>query len=142
MDCYDRATRSKAMRSIQAKDTSPEIYVRRALFKAGFRFRLHNAKLPGKPDIILCKYRTIIFVNGCFWHRHPECEHATMPASNCDYWQKKFQRNVERDKEEIRQLENAGWNVLVVWECELKKPGKIGALIEEIRKHAVITGRQ
>lgn len=141
MDCYDKATRSRTMRSVHAKDTSPEIYVRRALFKAGFRFRLHNAELPGKPDIILPKYRTVIFVHGCFWHRHSGCKHATMPTSNIEYWQKKFQRNVKRDKEEIRQLETAGWKVLVVWACELKKNDKMGALILEIRKNAVTMRR-
>lgn len=121
MDCYDKATRSHVMRCVRAKDTAPEIHVRRALFKAGFRYRLHQAKLPGKPDIILSKYRIVIFVNGCFWHRHLGCKHATTPASNKDYWETKFRHNMERDKETIQQLENAGWTVWIAWECEIAK---------------------
>ncbi|MGI6356643.1 MAG: DNA mismatch endonuclease Vsr [Lentisphaerae bacterium] len=119
MDCYDKATRSRVMRRVRATDTAPELYVRKALFKAGFRYRLHQAKLPGKPDIVLSKYRIVIFVNGCFWHRHIGCKHATTPAFNKDYWERKFRRNVERDKEAVKQLENAGWTVWTAWECEI-----------------------
>lgn len=120
MDCYNQATRRKVMQNVHGKDTAPELLVRRMLFRAGFRFRLHDARLPGKPDIILPKYKIVVFVNGCFWHRHPGCKHATMPATNQDYWIKKFQRNVERDADEIRQLESAGWKVFVIWECEIQ----------------------
>ena len=123
MDSLSKERRSWNMRRIRSEDTTPEMCVRSALHRAGFRFRLHSSKLPGKPDIILPKYKTVIFVNGCFWHRHPGCKRATMPSSNVDYWQKKFQRTVERDREEVRQLENAGWTVYVIWECEVKEKG-------------------
>ncbi|MDD5596903.1 MAG: very short patch repair endonuclease [Victivallaceae bacterium] len=124
MDCYDMATRSRTMSRVHSKNTKPELYVRRELHKAGFRFRLHNSHLPCKPDIILPKYKTVIFVHGCFWHRHPNCKRATTPATNTEYWQKKFKRNVERDKLGIEQLKNAGWTVCVIWECELVESTK------------------
>ena len=107
------------MRSVYGKNTSPEIYVRKMFFNAGFRYRLHNAKLPGKPDIIFPKYKTVIFVNGCFWHQHPGCKRATVPSTNWEYWDKKLKRNVERDANEIRQLKKAGWKVFVIWECRI-----------------------
>ena len=107
------------MRSVYGKNTSPEIYVRKMFFNAGFRYRLHNAKLPGKPDIIFPKYKTVIFVNGCFWHQHPGCKRATVPSTNREYWDKKLKRNVERDANEICQLKKAGWIVFVIWECRI-----------------------
>lgn len=119
MDCYDKSIRSRVMRSVYGKNTSPEIYVRKMFFNAGFRYRLHNAKLPGKPDIIFPKYKTVIFVNGCFWHQHPGCKRATVPSTNREYWDKKLKRNVERDANEIRQLKKAGWKVFVIWECRI-----------------------
>ena len=107
------------MRSVHGKNTSPEIYVRKEFFKAGFRYRLHNVMLPGKPDIIFPKYKTVVFVNGCFWHQHPGCKRATIPSTNREYWDKKLKRNVERDANEIRQLKKAGWKVFVIWECKI-----------------------
>lgn len=120
MDCYDKTTRSRVMRSVHGKNTSVELYVRRLFFKAGFRYRLHKADLPGKPDIIFPKYKTVVFVNGCFWHQHPGCKRATMPSTNRDYWRKKLQRNVERDAREIALLKKAGWTVYVIWECRIQ----------------------
>ena len=134
MDCYDQATRSKAMRSVHGKNTLPEMQVRRMLFRAGFRFRLHDAKLPGKPDIILPKYRTIIFVNGCFWHRHPGCKKATTPSSNTVYWEEKFKQNVDRDQRTEQKLKELGWNLIIVWECELKQPEFLASLPDKICK--------
>lgn len=120
MDCFDKKTRSKVMQSVSSENTKPEMLVRSFLHKNGFRFRLHSKKLPGHPDIVLPKYKTVIEVRGCFWHRHPGCRQATMPSSNVEFWQKKFKRNVDRDKKTEKQLNELGWNLIVVWECELK----------------------
>lgn len=121
------------MSRVRGKDTKPEKIVRSALFRSGLRFRLHDPALPGKPDVILPKYGAVVFVHGCFWHRHPGCRRATTPASNLAYWTRKFERNVERDKQEIAALEQAGWRVFVVWECEMKRPGFLEELAERIR---------
>lgn len=107
------------MSRIKSKDTAPEMRVRSALHRAGYRFRLHVKDLPGKPDIVLPKYKTVIFVHGCFWHRHKGCSNATMPSTNQAFWKEKFKRNVERDKREQAELNKLGWKVLVVWECEV-----------------------
>ena len=104
MDVFSKEKRSEIMSRVRGKDTKPEKIVRSALFRAGLRFRLHCAALPGKPDVILPKYRAVVFVHGCFWHRHPGCRHATTPATNLDYWTRKFARNVAPDAEEIRHL--------------------------------------
>ena len=120
MDCYDKSTRSRVMRSVHGKNTSLEICVRKMFFRAGFRYRLHKAELPGKPDIIFPKYKTVVFVNGCFWHQHPGCKHSTIPSTNRDYWEKKLHRNIERDKFEIDLLKKAGWRVFVIWECRIQ----------------------
>lgn len=120
MDCFDKKTRSRVMQSVPSENTKPEMLVRSFLHKNGFRFRLHSKKLPGHPDIVLPKYKTVIEVRGCFWHRHPGCRQATMPSSNVEFWQKKFKRNVDRDKKTEKQLNELGWNLIVVWECELK----------------------
>lgn len=107
------------MSRIRSSNTSPEVALRRALHALGFRFRLHRKDLPGKPDIVLPRYRTAIFVHGCFWHRHDSCKIATTPKSNTEFWQAKFDRNVVRDAKSRESLEAQGWKVLVVWECEL-----------------------
>lgn len=108
------------MAQVKGRDTRPEKAVRSLLHRMGCRFRLQRADLPGKPDIVLPKYRTVIFVHGCFWHRHADCRRATMPATNIDYWTRKFARNTARDEKNKIALENDGWHVFVVWECELK----------------------
>lgn len=117
-DIVDRATRSRMMSGIRGKNTKPELVVRGFLHRAGLRFRLH-AKLPGKPDLAFPKYRTVVFVHGCFWHRHEGCPFSTTPASNIEFWQKKFRDNMRRDVEAKRQLEEQGWRVLVIWACQL-----------------------
>ena len=117
---HDSKTRSYNMSRIHGKDTKPEEIVRKYLFAQGFRYRKNDPKLPGKPDIVLPKYRTVIFVNGCFWHHH-DCRYFVWPKNNAEFWREKINRNVERDKEIQRKLEGLGWNVLIVWECELKK---------------------
>lgn len=109
------------MSAIRGRNTKPELVVRRLLHSLGYRFRLHRETLPGKPDIVLPKYRTVIFVNGCFWHRHAGCRYATFPSTNAVFWQKKFRQNVERDGRNYELLKKLGWNVVIVWECELKQ---------------------
>ena len=108
------------MSHIRSKNSKPEELVRKYLFAHGFRYRKNVAKLPGKPDIVLPKYRTVIFVNGCFWHKH-DCPRFVWPASNTEYWTKKINGNVERDRASHKMLEEAGWTVITIWECELKK---------------------
>lgn len=120
MDILTPDKRSKLMAKIRSKDTKPEIVVRSLLHAMGYRFRLHRNDLPGKPDIVLAKYRTVILVHGCFWHRHNGCPNATTPKTNYDFWQKKFSDNVARDKRNEEDLLKLGWNVITVWECETK----------------------
>lgn len=120
VDVVDRATRSRMMSGIRGRDTKPELVVRSYLHRAGLRFRLH-AKLPGKPDLVFPKYRTVVFVHGCFWHRHAGCKYATVPATNRAFWQKKFSDNVLRDKKVLGMLRSLGWRVIVAWECQLSE---------------------
>jgi DNA mismatch endonuclease (patch repair protein) len=112
--------RSRIMSSVKQKNTGPETIVRQTLHALGFRFRLHKRGLPGTPDIVLSKYKTVIFIHGCFWHRHSGCAKATMPKTRVDFWQEKFYRNVERDRRNQLDLLATGWNVIVVWECETR----------------------
>ncbi len=120
MDVVSKEKRSWNMSRIRSKDTAPELAVRSLLHRNGFRFRLHVKDLPGKPDIVLPKYKTVIEVRGCFWHRHPGCKIATTPSTNTEFWQKKFALNVARDKENEEKLKQLGWNVIVIWSCFLK----------------------
>lgn len=108
------------MAAIHGKDTKPELIVRRYLFSRGFRYRLNHPRLPGHPDLVLRKYRTVIFVNGCFWHGHEDCPSFRLPKTNTDYWRAKITRNKERDMEEQRRLAAMGWHCVTVWECQLK----------------------
>lgn len=108
------------MARIKGANTKPEIVVRKLLHGMGFRFRLHDKGLPGKPDIVLPRHRRIVLVNGCFWHGHLDCKRAKLPASNVDFWQVKISSNIERDKRNIEALHNLGWRVLVVWACEMR----------------------
>lgn len=118
------------MSAIKSRHTKPEIIVRSILHRLGFRFRLHDKKLPGKPDIILPTYKTVIFVHGCFWHQHEGCKRATIPKSNIDYWKPKLAGNVARDVQHRANLEKLGWNVAVIWEYETKKAD---ILIEKLK---------
>ena len=113
--------RHYCMSRIRGKATKPELLVRHWLWSHGYRYRLNVKSVPGKPDIVLRKYRTAIFVNGCFWHGHEDCRLYSVPKSNTDFWMAKVQRNRERDHEEYKALHNAGWQVVVIWECQLKK---------------------
>lgn len=134
-DNHTKEQRSYNMSRIRSKNNAPEEKVRKFLFSKGFRYRKNDKKLPGCPDIVLPKYKTVIFVNGCFWHKH-NCKRFVWPSSNEDYWKKKILRNVERDEINIKELKDLGWKVLVVWECELKKATidkRLETLMDEIR---------
>ena len=121
MDNHSKTVRSYNMSRIRNKNTKPEELVRKFLFSQGFRYRKNDARLPGKPDIVLPKYRTVIFVNGCFWHKHEGCKYFVWPENNAEFWREKILSNVERDQRNYEQLQHMGWNIIVVWECELKK---------------------
>jgi DNA mismatch endonuclease (patch repair protein) len=123
--------RSELMRRVKQKNTTPEIILRKALHKAGLRFRLHPG-LPGTPDIVLPSRKLAIFVHGCFWHRHEGCKYATTPKSNRKYWLNKFDENVRRDKQKSIQLTKLGWNVMIVWECETKNSNILNKIVEEV----------
>ncbi len=112
--------RSRNMSAIRGKDTKPEMVVRKELHRLGFRFRLHDRSLPGHPDLKLTKHRAVVFVHGCYWHRHSGCRYATTPATNREFWLDKLERNVERDREYMRELSDLGWRVAIVWECALR----------------------
>lgn len=118
-DVVDKATRSRMMSGIQGKNTKPELLARKYLHSSGFRYRLHAKELPGKPDLVFPKYKAVVFVHGCFWHQHPRCKLATMPASNVEFWKQKLGANRERDQRNKRMLKALGWSVLTVWECQL-----------------------
>lgn len=128
MDNHDKDTRSYNMSQIKSKNTKPEETVRKFLFSSGLRYRKNDKRYPGKPDIVLPKYKTVIFVNGCFWHGHEGCKYYVTPKSNTDYWLPKIQRNILRDDENKRVLEQQGWKVIVVWECQLKGANKVETL--------------
>ena len=120
MDKLTREQRHRCMASIRGKDTKPEILVRKFLFSRGFRYRLNHPRLPGHPDVVLRKYRTVIFGNGCFWHGREGCKYYAVPKSNTEFWTAKIERNRTRDKEEQHQLAAMGWHCITVWECQLK----------------------
>lgn len=120
------------MSRIGGKDTKPELLLRRALHALGLRYRLHGKDLPGKPDLVFPKHRAVVFVHGCFWHRHQGCKVATSPKSNIEFWQAKFSRNVQRDAANVAALERRGWRVFVAWECELTGKGKADAFALEL----------
>lgn len=131
-DCVDSETRSRMMAGIRGADTRPELLVRRALHARGFRFRLHARYLPGRPDLVLAKYRAAVFVHGCFWHRHAGCRYATEPGTRVEFWEAKFAANMLRDDAVAGALRAAGWRVATVWECALKRPEAAGAAIEAL----------
>jgi len=126
MDIWTEEKRSDVMSKIRSKDTKPEIIVRKMLFAQGYRYRLHEKNLPGKPDIVMPKYNAVIFVHGCFWHLHQGCRDGTIPKTRTEYWKDKLFRNRERDKKHRRKLRKLGWRVLRLWECEVEKnPDKV-----------------
>ena len=121
IDVVTPAVRSRMMSGIRNKNTRPEMVVRRFLHREGLRYRLHDRRLPGVPDLVFPKYGTVVFIHGCFWHRHEGCKYASMPSSNIEFWQTKFAGNVRRDRETVASLQRAGWRVIVLWECGLRR---------------------
>lgn len=133
-DIFSKDKRSDIMSKISNKNTKPEILVRKYLFANGFRFRINDKRFPGKPDILLPKYKAAIFVNGCFWHGHENCKAATLPTSNTDYWANKITSNMERDKKVHAQLEQMGYRVFIIWQCQLKAKEKKSTLSNLVEK--------
>lgn len=133
MDKFTREARSKLMSRVGARDTGPEKTLRSALHRLGYRFRLHQRELAGRPDLVLPKFQAVIFVNGCFWHQHPGCPKATIPKSNRDFWKNKLGRNVERDRENMVALKSAGWQTAVVWECELSNEETLREVMDRLQ---------
>ncbi|PWN05450.1 very short patch repair endonuclease [Rhodohalobacter mucosus] len=131
-DVHEPKTRSYNMSQISGKDTKPEMIVRKFLHSNGFRYSLHRKDLPGKPDLVLPKYNSVIFVHGCFWHAHEGCKYFKIPETRTEWWKEKLHKNKERDKKHIQELEEMGWNVIVVWECETKEPNNLKNLILSI----------
>jgi len=134
MDTLSKEKRSWNMSRIKGKNTKPEMIVRSMLHRLGFRFRLHRKDLPGKPDIVLPKYRTVFFVHGCFWHRHEGCKYTYLPKSRIEFWEKKFRQNVARDQEALKKLGAKGWRVLIVWECQTKNRKELDEKLETFLK--------
>ena len=132
-DQFTVKERSWIMSRVHGKDTRPELVVRSLIHRMGYRFRLHRKDLPGKPDIVLPRHRCVVFVHGCFWHRHKGCKRASTPESNVEYWEGKFRRNVERDRKHRKDLRRMGWRVVIVWECELRDQDRLAVrLLREI----------
>jgi DNA mismatch endonuclease (patch repair protein) len=128
-DIMTKEERSERMSRVKNKDSKAEKRVRSLVHRMGFRFRLHNKKLPGKPDIVLTRHKKVVLIHGCYWHQHGVCRSLAIPENNPDFWRKKFAENVERDKRNIRALNELGWRVLVIWECETKDAEKLEAKI-------------
>lgn len=131
-DVHSPRVRSRNMAAIRGKDTRPELLIRKALHRRGLRYVLHDRRLPGRPDLVFPRYRTVLFVHGCFWHRHSGCRFATTPASNTGFWQKKLDENVQRDRKVRKQLQLMGWRVLTIWECRVAMPECIDDLARKI----------
>ncbi|MGM9794770.1 MAG: very short patch repair endonuclease [Candidatus Aphodosoma sp.] len=135
-DVLSKEQRKRCMSHVRGKDTKPEVMVRQFLFAHGFRYRLYRKDLPGKPDIVLPKYKTVIFINGCFWHGHSSCKYATIPEANHDFWLAKISGNIERDKSNHAKLFELGWKVIEIWQCELKpkvREQTLNNLLTELR---------
>lgn len=134
-DVHSKEIRSYNMSRIRNKDTKPEMLVRKFLHKNGFRYRLHVKDLPGKPDIVLPKYKTVIFIHGCFWHGHEGCKYYVVPKSRTEWWLNKIHANIARDRKDLDSLVSLGWKILTIWECELKIPDKETFLLGIVNRH-------
>lgn len=132
MDRHTPEQRHRNMAAVKGKNTKPEIAVRKLLHKLGYRFRLHRKDLPGNPDIVLPKHKTVIFIHGCFWHRHTGCKYASTPSSNTVFWEKKFEENVARDRKNIEKLETLGWKVITIWGCEVNEEERVLSALAEL----------
>ena len=128
-DIYSPRKRSEIMGRVRATGTKPELVVRQLVHGIGYRFRLYNDRLPGRPDLVFPRHRKVIFVHGCFWHRHERCSKATIPLTNSDFWERKLTRNSERDRENVDTLQSDGWKVFIIWECETKHRYQLSARI-------------
>ena len=140
VDILDSLSRSRNMAKIKSKDTKPEMIVRKYLHARGLRYRLHDKKLPGKPDIVLPKFGTIVFVHGCFWHRHENCRFAYTPKTRCTFWNEKFATNLKRDKIVIEELKDKGWRVIIVWECAIRSKDRAAYLAQTY--NGILSGQQ
>lgn len=123
-DIFTTEKRSEIMSKISGTETKPEILVRKYLFAQGFRFRKNDKRLPGKPDVVLPKYKTVIFIHGCFWHGHPECKKSKLPETRKEFWEKKISKNIIRDSDNYDELKNLGWNIVIIWECDVNNKAK------------------
>ena len=132
MDNLTKKQRKKCMTKITSKNTKPELLVRKALTEKGIRYRLHVKKLPGKPDIVISRLKTVIFINGCFWHQHKNCKYSVMPKTNKSYWTPKLKRNMQKQKDDIKQLKKEGWKVNIFWECQLKSNKLVNQKVSRI----------
>ena len=137
MDIYNREKRSEIMSKVRSKNTKPEMLVRRSLHALGYRYRVHVNNLPGKPDIVLSKHKSIIFTNGCFWHQHPGCKKASLPKTNQEFWRHKLKGNVDRDFITHKKLKLAGWRIITIWECEIENnlQGTISQVVKKLEKY-------
>jgi DNA mismatch endonuclease (patch repair protein) len=133
-DVVDGKTRSRMMAAVRTKHTAPELRVRKYLHAVGLRYRLHVRALPGSPDIVLPKYRAVVFVHGCFWHQHAHCAKAKLPTTNQSFWSEKLSGNARRDRRTRQALRDTGWKPLIVWECETRNPQRLARLAEKIRR--------
>ena len=131
-DIVDKQTRSRMMAGIRGKDTKPELALRRALHARGFRFRLHSTKVHGRPDLVLAKYHAVVFVHGCFWHRHEGCRYTTTPSTRPEFWQAKFEANLARDVVVRKRLIDDQWRVATIWECALRKPEQVALAVDAL----------
>lgn len=131
-DIFSKPKRSDIMSKISGKETKPEVLVRKYLFSKGLRYRKNVKELPGKPDIVLTKYKTIIFIHGCFWHGHEGCKKSALPATNFEFWEDKLEKNKDRDKSNILKLQESGWRVIVVWQCELRNSKVLNNRLEKL----------
>jgi len=133
MDIWSKQKRSEVMSRIRGKNTKPELILRSLLFKQGYRFKVHQKDLPGKPDIVLPKFKTTIFVHGCFWHHHKDCRDGRIPSTNKEFWDKKIRRNIIKDRENMKELKKDNWKVIVIWECNIEKhPDKVINYLQKI----------
>ncbi|ODS35625.1 very short patch repair endonuclease [Candidatus Altiarchaeales archaeon WOR_SM1_SCG] len=141
-DIYSKNKRSQIMSKISDKETEPEILVRTFLFQKGFRYRKNDKRYPGKPDIVLPKYKTMILIHGCFWHGHENCKASALPETNTDFWKTKISDNIVRDRKNIQKLRNADWKVIIIWQCEIKNKNnrekRMELLLDEITDSSVI----
>jgi len=139
-DIFEPEARSYIMSKIKKVDTKPELIVRKFLYRNGFRYKIHEKKILGNPDIVLKRYKTVIFVNGCFWHAHKDCKLSKMPKSNLEYWLPKIKSNIERDIKNHQVLQGTGWNVVIIWECQLeleKQELTLKKILQTLRNNAV-----